>query len=297
MKQATTQAKRAGFVDRHFVLFAVAPTAIVMFLVFGIPLAVSAFLSVTASVPGAVTFDPRFAGLTNFYDLFSDPRFWTSLRLTIIYTFLAVSFELILGFMVALLLHVDLPGTRPLRAAISVPMMMTPIVAALCWKLLLDPRSGVVNNAFGLEIIWLGDPFYAQISVLLVNVWQNTPYVALLLLAGLRSMSREPLEAAAIDGATRLQILFLVIIPMMRTHLLVAALLRTIFELRAFENVFVMTSGGPADATMLLSIYTYLISFADFDVHLGASAAWVMLAISVALSAAFVVALNKESDR
>ncbi len=167
-------------------------------------------------------------------------------------------------------------------------MMMTPIVAALCWKLLLDPEYGLIDYLLGKKIVWIGDPFWAPIAVGLVNVWQNAPYAAILLLAGLRSLPSEPREAASIDGASRLQVFWHITVPLLRPVILVAVLLRVIFEFRAFDNVYVMTGGGPAGATNLLSILTYMITFGQFDFTLGAATSWVMLFVSLLLCLALV---------
>ena len=127
-----------------------------------------------------------------------------------------------------------------------------------------------------------------------MNVWQNAPYVAILLLAGLRSLPSEPLEAASIDGASRLQMFWHVTLPLLQPYILVALLLRTIFEFRAFDNVYVMTSGGPADATMVLSMFTYMASFVRFDLSLGPAASWVMLLISLLLCLLFVAVIRRK---
>src|SRR5262249_28844767 len=123
-------------------------------------------------------------------------------------------------------------------------------------------------------VVWLGMPATALASVWVVSVWQSTPYVALILLAGLRSLPSEPLEAAAIDGANRRQSFWHITLPLLRPHLLVALLLRVIFEFRAFDNIYALTGGGPANATMVLSMFTYLTSFVRFDFSLGAAASW-----------------------
>jgi len=120
------------------------------------------------------------------------------------------------------------------------------------------------------------------------------PYVAVLLLAGLRSLPHEPVEAASIDGASRLQIFLRVTLPLLQGHILVALLLRTIFEFLSFENVYVMTGGGPANATQLLSIFTYMVSFVQFDLSLGAAAAWLMLLISLVMCMLFILALRRK---
>ena len=168
--------------------------------------------------------------------------------------------ELLLGLGVALLLNLDLPFIAFFRTALIVPMMMTPIVAALCWKLLLDPDHGIVDYFIGQPIIWLGQPWLALISIGFASVWQNSPFVGILALAGLRSLPHEPMEAAAIDGANALQRFWHVTLPLLRPYLLVALLLRAIFEFRAFDNVYVMTGGGPANAT-LSAVRLYLSGF------------------------------------
>lgn len=127
----------------------------------------------------------------------------------------------------------------------------------------------------------------------MVNVWQNAPYVAILLLAGLRSLPHEPVEAAHIDGASHLQMFWHITLPLLRPYLLVALLLRMIFEFRAFDNIYVMTSGGPANATMVLSMFTYLASFVRFDLSLGAASSWLMLLISLLLCLFFMAVVRR----
>ena len=125
------------------------------------------------------------------------------------------------------------------------------------------------------------------------SVWQNAPYVAVLLLAGLRSLPSEPVEAASIDGASRLQVFWHITLPLLKPYILVALLLRTIFEFRAFDNIYVMTSGGPANATMSLSMFTYLASFVRFDLSLGAAASWLMLVMCLMLCVFFILVIRR----
>ena len=279
--------------DRGFAWFAVSPTALTMALVFGLPLAFSLYLSFEGWSADETLFGGHLAGLANYQNLVTDPVFISSLWLTLNYTAVTVAAELGLGLGVALLLNVDLPWIGFFRTTLIVPMMMTPIVAALCWKLLLDPDHGVIDFFLGQHIIWLGRPGLALIAVGLASVWQNAPFVCILVLAGLRSLPSEPLEAAAIDGASRLQSFWHVTLPLLRPYLLVALLLRTIFEFRAFDNVYVMTGGGPANATMLLSVYTYQASFVQFDLSLGAAASWVMLVIALVVCGAFIAMIRQ----
>jgi multiple sugar transport system permease protein len=269
----------AVWLNRQFWLVSVLPTVLIMVLIFGAPLLFSFFLSfrgwsATKSVIGG-----DFVGLENYELLFTDPAFINSIVLTIAYTTITVSFELVLGLGVALLLNREVRFIGIARTILIMPMMMTPIVAALCWKLLLDPEYGFINYLIGSKIVWVGDPALAPIAVMLVNVWQNVPYVAILLLAGLRSLPTDPREAAVIDGANAWQIFWHITLPALRPAIMVALLLRVIFEFRAFDNVYVMTGGGPGGATTLLSIFTYALTFAQFDFPMGAAASWVMLVL------------------
>jgi multiple sugar transport system permease protein len=287
----TTAVQR--WLDRQFVRLAVLPTSTMMLLIFGIPLAFSFYLSFEGWSPEQALFAGKFAGTANYEDLLTDPQFLKSLSVTFIYTATTVATELACGLGIALLLNIDLPWIGLFRTALVVPMMITPIVAALCWKLLLDPDHGVVNYWIGSHIVWLGRPDTALISVMVVNLWQNAPYVAVLLLAGLRSLPSEPVEAASIDGASRWQVFWHITLPLLRPYILVALLLRTIFEFRAFDNIYVMTSGGPANATMSLSMFTYLASFVRFDLSLGAAASWLMLLICLLLCLFFIAVIRR----
>jgi multiple sugar transport system permease protein len=279
--------------DRLFAPLAVLPTTLIMLIIFGVPLAFSLYMSFRRWSMDHGLFGGPFVGWDNYTDLLTDDRFVDSMTLSLGYTAATVAAEIALGLAVALVLNLDLPLVAMFRTIMVVPMMMTPIVAALCWKLLLDPIHGVINLLFNTHVIWLGQPATALLTVAAVNVWQNAPYVAVLLLAGLRSLPREPIEAASIDGARRWQIFRYVTLPMLQPYLLVALLLRTIFEFRAFENVYVLTGGGPADSTMLISIFTYTVSFLSFDLGLGAASSWMMLVVSLVMCAGFIAVLRR----
>ena len=285
--------QRTSWIDRQFPRLAVLPTTGLMLLVFGLPLCFSAWLSLEGWSPDQSLFGGKFAGTANYEDLLTDPDFIGSLVLTLEYTVCVVAAELAVGMGIALLLNIDLPWIGLFRTLLIVPMMITPVVAAFCWKLLLDPDHGVINYFIQQHIVWLGRPDTALVSVALVNVWQNSPYVAILLLAGLRSLPSEPVEAAKIDGASRLQMFWHITLPLLRPYLLVALLLRMIFEFRAFDNVYVMTSGGPANATMVLSMYTYLASFVRFDLSLGAASSWMMLVFSLIMCGCFIALVRR----
>ena len=281
------------YLDRYFVHAAVSPTFLMMVGVFGLPLVFSLHLSFTAWGLEQPLFAGRFVGLANYDDLLTNPVFKNAIFITFGYTAATVAAQMLLGLGIALLMNVELPGMRVFRTALIVPMMITPIVGALCWKLLLDPSHGVLNQWIGEKIVWLGRPDTAIIAIWLVGVWQNTTYVTLILLAGLRSLPSEPFEAASIDGASRLKAFWYLTLPMLRPYLLVALLLRTIFEFRAFDNIYAMTGGGPANSTMVLSMYTYLVTFVQFDFSIGAAAAWLMLLMALILCVLFILVIRR----
>ncbi|MDL2401866.1 carbohydrate ABC transporter permease [Rhizobium mayense] len=282
------------FQDRIFVPLTVVPTLLASLLVFGIPLVFSFMLSFQGWSIDSALFSGRFVGFANYQDLFTDPLFRSSLMLTIGYTAVTVTAELLLGLAVALLLNCRVPFIRFFRTALIIPMMITPIVAALTWKLLLDPNYGLINVILGTKTVWLGDPGLALIAVAMVNIWQNAPFVAILLLAGLQSLPHEPVEAAAVDGANPWQTFRHVTLPLLAPYIVVAVLLRTIFEFRSFENIWVMTGGGPANATKLLSVYTFEASFLSFDLTLASAASWVMLFIVLIFCVLFIMATKRK---
>ena len=269
------------------------PTFLVMVCVFGLPLVFSFYLSFTGWGLEQPLFAGRFVGLANYDDVLTNSVFKKAIYITLGYTAATVAAQMLLGLGIALLLNVDLPGMRVFRTALIVPMMVTPIVGALCWKLLLDPSHGVFNQWIGEKIVWLGRTDTAIYAIWLVGVWQNTTYVTIILLAGLRSLPSEPIEAAAIDGAGRLAAFRFVTLPILRPYILVALLLRTIFEFRAFDNIYAMTGGGPANSTMVLSMYTYLVTFVQFDFSIGAAAAWLMLLMSLVLCVLFILVISR----
>ena len=279
--------------DRYFVQATVLPTFLVMVCVFGLPLVFSFYLSFTGWGLEQPLFAGRFVGLANYDDVLTNSVFKKAIYITLGYTAATVAAQMLLGLGIALLLNVDLPGMRVFRTALIVPMMVTPIVGALCWKLLLDPSHGVFNQWIGEKIVWLGRTDTAIYAIWLVGVWQNTTYVTIILLAGLRSLPSEPIEAAAIDGAGRRAAFWFVTLPMLRPYILVALLLRTIFEFRAFDNIYAMTGGGPANSTMVLSMYTYLVTFVQFDFSIGAAAAWLMLLMSLVLCVLFILVIRR----
>ena len=193
--------------------------------------------------------------------LAQDPQFYQSLAITVLYVVLAISIQIVVGLFIAALLNRELAGSRLVSALMIAPMVIPPIVTGLMWRMMYWESSGVFNGilaAIGLPgLPWLGATRTALLSLVITDSWQWTPFVALVLLTGLRGLPQEPLEAAEIDGASGWQKFSLVVVPMLRPILVVVVLLRLIWILREFDLIYMMTSGGPGNATRTLSFYIF----------------------------------------
>lgn len=231
----------------------------------------------------------RFVGATNYASILSSAPFWDSIRVTVVFTLGAVSIQLVLGFLLALFLNRDIRGISLLRTVVIMPMMITPVVVGILWRILLNEDRGLVTyyvSQLGLgQPLWFSNPSLALSSLVLVDIWQWTPFVALLLLAGLQSLSRDPYEAAAIDGASAWQRFRYITLPLMRPFLLVAFLLRGMDAFRVFDIVFVLTSGGPGRATEVISLTAFRSAFRFFE--MGYTAALTIILLGLMLSANF----------
>jgi multiple sugar transport system permease protein len=211
-----------------------------------------------------------FVGIDNFLRAFGDPTLFGSIRVTLVYVLVGVGVELILGVSVALALHGRIPGKGVIRALVLIPMVLTPVVAGLMWRLLMDPTSGFIN--WFLETIGIGghaflaDPNTALAAVILVEIWQNTPFVVIIVLAGLESLDPSPFEAAQLDGAGGFRMLWNVTLPMLAPVLAIVVLLRVIDAVKTFALVNTMTKGGPGTSTLAISNYVYRLGFETFDI-------------------------------
>lgn len=200
-------------------------------------------------------------GLANLQRMFADPLAWQALRVTLFLFVACLVIETVLGLSIALVLQQKVPGRRVLEALVLIPSITASVAVAMMWLLLMEPRIGRLNAllaTFGVQgPSWLGDPNVAPWAIVLVDVWQWTPFMALILVAGLRGLPEEPLEAALVDGASGLQRFFRVVLPMLWPVILVAVLLRSIDLLRFFDTVYILTQGGPINATLTLNVYGY----------------------------------------
>jgi len=231
-----------------------------------------------------------FVGLGNYLELASTPLFLTAVKNTFLLTGASIFIELVLAFIVARIFFFikDIPGSNLLRTIYILPMMITPVVSGLLWTYILNPTLGIANYlliSVGLEPYgWFAKTSSALISVILVNSWQWSPFLMLLLLAGLSSISKSLYEAAAIDGAGYLDVFLNIELPSLRGIILIGIMFRIIDNLRLFDVVYVTTRGGPGDATEVISMYTYREMFQFFNIGYGSTVAVVILVLGLILT-------------
>lgn len=251
-----------------------------------------AFLNYAAVVP-----NPVLVGLRNFGTVLSDPAFWSSVRVTLVYAVSATVAETVLGIGIALLLNRSSLVGRIFERVLILPLMIAPVIAGVLWKLMFNPQFGVLNHVLGLgsTFDWLSDRL-ALFSVVLVDVWIFTPFVAVLVLAGIRSLPREPFEASAVDGAGWFYMFRRLMLPMMWPYILVAVIFRFMDCLKIFDHVFVLTAGGPGDATRTLQISAYQNSIINFNYSLGSTYMFLLWAI-VFLTARYLVSVLGRAQR
>jgi len=230
------------------------------------------------------------AGLDNYSHAATDPIFWIALRNNVIIVLGSIVLQVGIGTILAAILDRGLPrGSTFFRTIIFMPMVVSAVAVALIWLIILDPNIGILNaivKGIGLtppQRGWLGDPNISIWMVLVVAAWQYTGFMMVLILAGLQGIPKEHYEAAAIDGAVGLRAFWHITLPSIRNVLLVAVLITTIGGFKVFDFIFVLTQGGPANATQVLGTYIYLQAFNLTNMGYANAIAVVLLAIAVAL--------------
>ena len=302
-KTASKPGKLRSYLDRNPHIPFIAPAMTAMMVLSVVPTFFLCVISLTNYQLGWDFSRAKFVGLKNFIRLFSgaDPDFWYSVFISLAFMVLATAIEMVLGFAFASLLNASEFKLKGLVIGILIiPMAMTPTIAAQMWKLMFNAEYGVLNMLldalFGVKVVWLSADL-AFWSVLLVDIWQFTPFVTLICYAGLRSISAEPFESAAIDGANRWQILTNITLPMMRKLLFLAILLRAVDALKLFDTAFVLTQGGPGRATEFLSLHVYRMANAQNGlIGRAAAIALVLLAVSTVVSRILIKQQRKEDD-
>jgi multiple sugar transport system permease protein len=238
-----------------------------------------------------------FVGLDNYKALLADPAFQSALSRSIMFTVASVVLTLVLGMAIALLLHRrDIYGTGAARTIILIPIILTPMVIGAMFRFILDYDNGLIDTALPLlglpRIPFLAHAGWALASVILVDVWQWTPFVALVLLAGLEALPKDPYEAAQVDGASRWGQLRHITLPLLAPVITLVLLLRTMDAFREFDKVYIMTGGGPGIATQTLPIYIWRAAFENFNMGFAAAIGEIMLILITIVSIIYVKRLQ-----
>lgn len=244
----------------------------------------------------------HFVGLQNYAQMISDPVFHIALRNTAIWTLGVVSLQYLLGLVVALLLNEPIPLRGLFRGLVLVPWVVPSVVAALDWRWIYAPDYGILNyvlSSIGVisdPLQWLSDRHLAMLAVIIVGVWKSTPFMAVVLLAGLQSIPKELYDAAEVDGASMLQRFWYITFPNLRYLSMIVTMLAIIWTFNDFDIVYVMTKGGPSNATHLLSTYAYLSAFTYSDLGYAAAISVVMLVILLVFAIFYSRMLTKGNE-
>ena len=243
----------------------------------------------------------EFIGADNYLRMLSDENVQESMWVTFKFGFFTITIEMTLGIALALLLEKPIRGASVFRTIFIMPLMISPVVVGLVWRYLYDARAGWINHYLelaGIEpLIWLGEPHLAFFAIVFTDIWQWTPFVFIIVIAGLQALPSEVLEASRIDGANTWQQIFLVKLPMIKSILIIALLLRLIDVFKGLEVMLIMTEGGPGLATELLSLHVYKTAFDAQQLGYAAAISVLLLLIVFALSLAILLVSNPMKTR
>lgn len=291
-----------AWVDKRLRWILLAPTVVVL-------LALTVFPTIYMFTVSFQKFNPadpsanEFIGFANFIRLAEDDKFQNAVFNTLLFTSVAVTLEFCLGLAFALLVDNYVRQLRFIRTILLIPMMLPPIAVAITWKILYQPTFGVLNDLLvrlGLDpVLWTASVNTAMMAIIIVDVWEWTPFVFLMCLAGLAGLPKEPYEAAEIDGAGTWRVFWDFTWPFLRPVITITILLRVMDAFRLFDQVWIMTRGGPASVTETLSLYIYRVAFRFFDMGYAAAISLFMLLLTIAFSAWFIgrMQLGDQEDR
>lgn len=264
-----------------------APTFIVLTAITMLPLLYNVYISLHGfrlAVPGS---EHIFVGLSNYRRIFTDEEFWHSMAVTFKFVAYATLIELVLGFIVALVLNSITRGRRLLTSLVMIPMMVAPLVVGLMFSFTLNPQFGLYTylvDRFGLSLPQapLSSGSTAHLVMTITDVWEWTPFVVLMILAALQAVPAEPIEAAMIDGASDLQVLRYVTLPLIKPVVVVTVVLRAIEAFKEFDKPYILTGGGPGAATEVIDMFTYRAAFVNFNFSYAAALSIVLFIVLLA---------------
>lgn len=259
----TWRTRAVQFLDQRIFVLLVLPAFLVLFLTTVGPFLGGLWFSFTNFNLGAK--ETEFVGLQTYRFVLTNPSTQNAILRSFYLVFAAVGLEMVLGMGLALLLARPIRGIHLVRTAVLLPLMTTPAVAALAWRMLFNTRFGYVNYFLGLlglpQLDWLGSPSLGMPALILADIWATTPFVASLLLAGLLSLPEEPLEAAVVDGASAWQRFWHITLPLLRPVMALTVMFRITDAFRKFESVLILTGGGPGEVTTIINFLAYNVGF------------------------------------
>lgn len=273
--------------EKKLAVILIAPVVIYLVLVMGLPLLWAVYTSLTDKVIGAS--EVNFIGIVNYIDIIKDPVFQKALLNTFIFSFFAVLGKVILGVIMSLTMNQPLYGRGAIRVAMILPWTIPTIVSVFAWQWIYSDVGGALNRILMVlhmtdhQIGWLSTTSMAMFSVILVNIWRGTPFIAISVLAGLQNISPDLYEAASLDGANVIQRFLYVTLPSVKNVIILSAFVTTIWTLNDFEIVWLMTRGGPSHATELVSTYSYIQGFMNSDIARSIAASLILVPILIVL--------------
>lgn len=292
-----------NFKDNEFAFILIMPAFIFITALTIYPLLQAIWLSLHKYNLVEVVFEGKpFIGLSNYFQIIKDERFWFTLKNTALFVGVTVFFQTVFGFIIALIANYKFKARGLVRAAILLPWALPTSINAMIWKWLFNAEYGFFNDIFlrlGIiseKITWLADVETAMPSIMSTAVWKVSSFMGLLILAGLQSIPEEIYESAKIDGATKFQQFWNITFPLVKPALMVALIFRTRDAFRVFDLIYVLTGGGPGNSTESIAIYTYKTTFSNLSFGYGSSLAIIMFLISLLISYIYFRVLRKEGD-
>lgn len=273
--------------EKKLAIILIAPVVLYLVLVMGLPLLWAVYTSLTDKVIGAA--EVNFIGIANYIDIIKDSVFQKALFNTFIFAFFAVIGKVVLGVIMSLTMNQPVRGRGIMRVAMILPWTIPTIVSVFAWQWIYSDVGGALNRILMVlhitdhQMGWLSTTSMAMFSVILVNIWRGTPFIAISVLAGLQNISPDLYEAASLDGANVIQRFFYVTLPSVKNVIILSAFVTTIWTLNDFEIVWLMTRGGPSHATELVSTYSYIQGFMNSDIARSIAASLILVPILVIL--------------
>lgn len=283
MNKITIRERKKQIAGYTFIL----PACIVLLIFFVIPLLYAFFISMSDST-SIINNSFEFVGIDNYITVIKNSKFQEAFVHTCFFVITTLILEFIIGFAVALLLYREVAGSRVFRLIFAVPLMVAPVVSGLQWRWLFADQYGIINHL--LDLVGISAPLWftrvstSWITIIVANLWLATPFVILVLLAGLGGLSEDLNEAAAIDGANRFQIFMKIMLPQLKPTILIILVIRLTDAFRIYDLIYILTGGGPGGGTEVLSTFIYKRIFTDWKFGQGSAAAFMVMMIIAVLS-------------